>query len=126
MADFKTEEGEPQQGKNRLYRIIMSESAFLIWKLRCERRISNEDDPEKLHSETEIHNRWVAAINSRLNLDKLMTNHKKYGKKALKERAVVQTWTKTLYDEKNLLDNWLQQSGVLVGIRARRPPGRNR
>ena len=126
MADFKTEEGAPQQGKNRLYRILMSESAFLIWKLRCERRISKEDDPEKFHSETEIHNRWVATINNRLNLDKLMTNHKKYGKKALKERAVIQTWTKTLYDENNLLDNWLQQSGVLVGIRARRPPGRNR
>src|SRR3954449_10130553 len=125
MADFKIEEGAPQQGKNRLYRILMSESAFLIWKLRCERRISKEDDPEKFHSETEIHNRWVVIINNRLNLDKLMTNHKKYGKKALKKRTVIQTWTKTLYDENNLLDNWLQQSGVLVSIRARRPPGRN-
>jgi hypothetical protein len=68
MADFKTKEGKPQQGKNRLYRILMSESAFLIWKLRCERRITKEDNPEKFHSETEIHNRWVATINSRLNL----------------------------------------------------------
>jgi len=88
--------------------------------------VRDEDDPEKLHSETEIHNRWVATINSRLNLDRLMTNHKKYGKKALKAGAVIQTWARTLYDEKNLLDNWLQQSGVLVGIRAQRPPGRNR
>ena len=126
MADFKTEEGATQKGKDRLYRILISESAYLIWKLRCERRISNEDDPEKYHSETEIHNRWVATVNNRLNMDKLMTNKKKYGKKALKAGTVIQTWMGTLHNEENLLDNWLQQSGVLVGIRARRPPGRNR
>jgi uncharacterized membrane-anchored protein YjiN (DUF445 family) len=69
---------------------------------------------QKNITQRQKYNRWVATINSRLSLDKLMTNRKKYGKKALKERAVIQTWTGTLYDEKNLLDNWIQQSGVLV------------
>jgi len=32
-----TKNGKPDTGLNRLFRIIMSESAHLIWKLRCER-----------------------------------------------------------------------------------------
>lgn len=51
LANFTTEE-KPLTGKNRLYKILVSESAFLIWKLRCERAIG-----DKTHSETEIHNR---------------------------------------------------------------------
>lgn len=47
-------EGKPRKGKNRLYRIIISESAFLVWKMRCERQIGG-----RRHSDTEIHNKWV-------------------------------------------------------------------
>jgi len=64
--------GRPDTGLNRLFRIIMSESIRLIWKLRCERRIAGKHHPER-----EIHNRWVRAMNARLTLDNLSTNRKK-------------------------------------------------
>ena len=38
LAAFSTG-GKPDRGKNRLYRILMLEAAYLIWKLRNERRI---------------------------------------------------------------------------------------
>jgi hypothetical protein len=65
------------KGANHLFCII-------IWKLQCERRISFEDNPEKYHSEVEVHNRWINTINTRLTMDQLITNRKYYGIKALK------------------------------------------
>jgi ribonuclease HI len=126
LANFKNDNGTILHGQNRLFSILISESAHLIWKLRCERRIQNGDDPEKLPSEAEVHNRWVSTINKRLLLDQLMTNQSKYGKKALKPRVVAQTWDRVLLNRENLPRDWIRQSGVLVGMRPQRPPGHNR
>jgi ribonuclease HI/exonuclease III len=112
------------QGTSRLFKIVVTETAFLIWKLRCERRIGNNDNPT--HSNAEVRNRWLATINQRLTLDRLTTDCNKYGKKALKQRTVLKTWDDILLDKENLPMNWIQQSGVLVGMRPQRPPGRNR
>ena len=49
-----SKDDKPDSGLNRLFKIIISESAHLIWKLRCERRIAKKDDPLKFHSEREI------------------------------------------------------------------------
>jgi hypothetical protein len=54
MSNFKNEKGETSKGTNRLFRILITESTHLIWKLRCERRIANEDNPEKHHTEAEV------------------------------------------------------------------------
>jgi len=43
LANFKGSNRRPDTPKNRLYRILITESAHLIWVLRCERRIANED-----------------------------------------------------------------------------------
>jgi len=109
-------EGKPDTGLNRLSKIITSESAHLIWKLRCERRIEKEDDPQKSHSEREIHNRWVQMMNSRLTIDSLSTNVKKFGKKAVKTKLVLRTWKGCLLDDEGLPRNWCGRKGVLVGI----------
>jgi ribonuclease HI len=37
LANFKNDEGKMKPGEARLYRILMAESAHLIWKIRCER-----------------------------------------------------------------------------------------
>jgi hypothetical protein len=58
-----------KSGDSRLFRILVSESAHLTWKLRCERRIARNDSPEEHHTQAEIHNRWLQAINNRLTLD---------------------------------------------------------
>ena len=89
----------------------------------CYSLIQNEGDPEKYHTETEVHNKWLAMINNRLSMDCLMTDRRRYGKKALKSKDVLLTWSGVLMDQENLPDNWLWQSGVLVGIRSKRPPG---
>ena len=44
LAMYAKENGRPDTGLNGLFRIIVSESAHPIWKLRCERRIEREDN----------------------------------------------------------------------------------
>ncbi|KAJ7080236.1 hypothetical protein C8R44DRAFT_907175 [Mycena epipterygia] len=58
--------------------------------------------------------------------DQLLTDISRYGSRATDMKVVLQTWDGVLMDNKNLPENWIWQSGVLVGIGALRPPGRNR
>lgn len=44
LINRKDQKKKPETGKNRLYKIIISESAFLIWKLRCQKAIEFEND----------------------------------------------------------------------------------
>ena len=125
-TSFRNRKGELNTAKNRLFRILVSESAYLIWKLRCERRITHEDDQDFHHSKTEIHNRWLATINKRLIMDQLHTDQKRFKKKAIKKDKVLKTWSGLLLREENLPEDWKRQSGVLVGIASLRPPGRRR
>ncbi|KAK0465919.1 uncharacterized protein EV420DRAFT_1261828 [Desarmillaria tabescens] len=103
-------------GKNRLYHILISESAALIWRLRCEWRISKQDDETKWHSKVEIHNRWVSCINQRLSLDCQIVKTQKNGKHNLNPKIVLHTWSGCLENEEKLPDNWIRQPRVLVGI----------
>lgn len=52
-SNFKDSEGRRRTGANRLYKILISESAHFIWALRCERRITKEDDAPA-YSEDEV------------------------------------------------------------------------
>ncbi|KAJ7806860.1 hypothetical protein B0H14DRAFT_3091353 [Mycena olivaceomarginata] len=52
----------------------ISESAYLGLSLRCERVISRGNNPEKYHSGSEIHNRWVSRMNRRLKMEQLLTD----------------------------------------------------
>jgi len=104
------------KGYERLFTILVSESAHLIWKIRCERLIKRNDDPEQHHTKDEIINKWMLVINTRLKYDILHTNSQKYGKKAVAESLVLKTWSGILREEQNLPDNWIRQSGGLVGI----------
>lgn len=116
LIDFKeTGRKTSDAGANRLYRIIISETAHLLWRLRCERRIAREDKEEKQHSEEEARNMWRALIKQRIELDKGMTN-KSLSKKALKESVVYDTWSRILRDDTNLPDGWATAKGVLVGL----------
>ncbi|KAJ7441168.1 hypothetical protein B0H11DRAFT_2204861 [Mycena galericulata] len=90
----------------------------------CERVIGHDGVPA---SEQEIHNRWLHAINERIEIDRNLTNHLKF---------VLETWKGVIKDEDKLPDDWLRGPEVLVGIapkRSLRPPsppvgrrGRNR
>ncbi|KAJ7815790.1 ribonuclease H-like protein [Mycena olivaceomarginata] len=126
LAEFKNSKGKLDREASRLFRILVTESAYLVWSLRCERVISRGNDPSKYHSEIEIHNRWLSRINYRLKMDQLLTDIGRYGNRATKVDRVLRTWDGILMDNENLPGNWIWQSGVLVGIGSLRPPGRNR
>ena len=70
-----------------------------------------------------INNRWIETMNTRLNLDRKMT-YSKYEKKSLPKKLVQNTWKNTLKDERLLPEDWVTNSGVLVGIDLRDDDGR--
>jgi len=72
---------ESQSWENRFYRILITKSAHLIWKIRCERVIRNEGE---LATANEVQSKWLAAMNLRPELDRKMKNQK-YETKALKK-----------------------------------------
>lgn len=115
LASFKSPEGKILAGANRLYRIIISESAHLIWKMRNKKLFDPPKSEDEKPTEAEIQNKWLKAINMRLKLDMAMTKEK-YGTKALKRRLVLQTWRGTIYNKENLPPDWTQKTGVIVGI----------
>jgi ribonuclease HI len=126
LSNFKRDGRKRDTGANRLFKILITESAHEIWILRCNRVITNGSDPEKFPSEQEIHNKWLFRINHRLRMDQLMANSFKFEKQALNYKTVESTWKSVLMDTEKLSEHWIWQSGVLVGILPLRPPGRNR
>jgi len=126
ITDFRSPSGLSLLGANRLFTIIISESMYLIWLLRCEWCIQKQCDPSNQHTTNEIRERWLAIINNHLQMDCTLTNKRRYGKRALPALTVHKTWHGTILDEQSLPDDWHRNTGVLVGIGARRPPGRNR
>ncbi|KAJ7710755.1 hypothetical protein B0H17DRAFT_842555, partial [Mycena rosella] len=68
-------------------------------------------------SPNEIHNRWLYAINDRLNADRILTNQSKYSKSvSIRPSLVLETWSSTLKDEEDLLEIWLKEAKVLVSV----------
>ncbi|KAJ3818263.1 ribonuclease H-like protein [Lentinula raphanica] len=111
LRQVNDKERKPDKGKSRLYRIVVSESTHLIWKLRNNRVINGKDPPSK----REIANKWHFIINSRLATDRLLTRKKTFGKRAIAASLVLRTWNGTLEDEGNLPEDWTREAGVLVG-----------
>ncbi|KAF8176886.1 hypothetical protein K438DRAFT_1607107 [Mycena galopus ATCC 62051] len=110
-------------GTTRLFRIVISESAHLAWRIRNERVIQGK--PEA--SLPEVQNRWRHAIGEvkvrlrrrfrhRFMVDCAATNEIKYGKRAIKKKTVLKTWKGVLKNEELLPQDWTRETGVLVGI----------
>ncbi|KAH8798065.1 hypothetical protein DL96DRAFT_1477666, partial [Flagelloscypha sp. PMI_526] len=96
---------------------LITETAHLAWKLRCERVIENE---VKNFSETEVRNRWRHALLLRAQYDVALTDKLRYEKKAISKKIVEATWSKVLRTEGEnyLTRDWMSRSVGLVGIRA--------
>ncbi|KAH9178023.1 hypothetical protein EDB89DRAFT_1844183, partial [Lactarius sanguifluus] len=109
----QAEQNRPNlSGPNRLLHILISESAHLIWVLRCERAIQM-----KTHSAQEIKHRWLRVINERLTNDKIIATRIKRSKAMM--QSVDGTWKAALSREWELPPNWMIHSEVLVGRSAR-------
>ncbi|KAJ6592714.1 hypothetical protein B0H19DRAFT_869534, partial [Mycena capillaripes] len=81
-------------GETCLHKILITESAHLIWRIRNGRVIQQKGSA----SVAMVRNRWLKGINNRLAIDCLMTDTFKYEKKALRMSLVKSTWKKTLKD----------------------------
>ncbi|KAF5320628.1 hypothetical protein D9611_013726 [Ephemerocybe angulata] len=129
LVQIKDERGKIITGATRLFRILLSETVYAIRLNRCDWRIGKGSDPTKILPPPEVRNRLLRAVNVRLRNDRVLTNHRSYGKKALNRKLVERTWY-TVLDEapsSALPPDWATNMGVLVGVgRVRRPPGRNR
>jgi hypothetical protein len=103
-----------QRGAARLKRILISESAHLIWALRCEQVIGS-----KTHPTATVISRWLHLITSRLDIDRRLakTNRKPHSK-----NKVLHTWTTALSNINSLPPDWPTNPEVLVGINLPRPP----
>ncbi|OJT08964.1 Transposon TX1 uncharacterized 149 kDa protein [Trametes pubescens] len=64
---FTTGNGERKSWQEKLWMTLCSESAYLVWKLRCERVIQNDG---MQFTTPEVKQRWYATINRRLNLER--------------------------------------------------------
>ena len=101
----------PPKGADRLMRIALTESAFLIWKMRCTRVIEWDDAVRTDHTEEEVLTAWHAVMVKRQLLDKRMTSAT-LGRKALDKNKVGLTWCTTPRDKGV---NVSVDTGVLVG-----------
>ncbi|EJD38766.1 hypothetical protein AURDEDRAFT_22494, partial [Auricularia subglabra TFB-10046 SS5] len=92
-ASIKAGDGEPKDaGTTRAMRIIISESAFLIWKMRCEKRIEHEEDPDWEIPPEQVDARWSKAIAVRVDQDRRLTNKTKFNHSYLSNKVVSDTW----------------------------------
>jgi hypothetical protein len=103
----------PKKGATRLLQILLSESAHLIWVIRCERVIQ-----EKIHTKDQIITRWLREINKRLIEDKIIATKIRHADTGAKQR-VTHTWEDVLKKTQALPSRWLYIRKVLVGMRGR-------
>ena len=68
----------------------------------------------KKPTEAQVTGKWYAAMTKRLQLDQELIR-KKFGKKALSEDLVLDTWRGLVHDEDSIGDTWVRFKGVLVG-----------
>ncbi|KAJ7699824.1 hypothetical protein B0H14DRAFT_2273154, partial [Mycena olivaceomarginata] len=78
------------QGKGRLFTILVLVGWHLIWNSRVDRVITN---PDKIITNSEIHNQWLKAVNSVLQCDRMLTAKLRLGPLALKSQLVLNTWS---------------------------------
>ncbi len=107
--------GEQRHGPTRLARLILTETAYLIWVLRCERVVGDrEPRPERLEHEY-VERRWMRMASNRLQLDRVLTSKRIAARRAVPHATVLATWEKTLHEEQDLPTDWMREPEVLVG-----------
>ncbi len=103
---------QTKRGTARFHQILISESAHLIGKIRNDHVIN-----DKLHyTLNEIEQRWIQTINCCMKLDCILSDQRKFGRKAIQKSLVLKMWQGTLLNESTLPEDWTKENGVLVGI----------
>lgn len=103
-------------GLERFYKILITESAHLIWVIRCEHLFGREDRlPGHNPTTKEIQARWAKLLNICFNLDRAITRTQ-MGEQALPYKPYLDTWEGTFANSNSLPEDWAYFKGVLVGI----------
>ncbi|KAJ6478373.1 hypothetical protein C8R45DRAFT_934143 [Mycena sanguinolenta] len=71
------------------------------------------ENPDRIHTEKAIHNRWLKGVNNMLMRDRLLTNKIKFGPLAFNKQMVLNTWSGILANQDSLPDDWVHE-GVLA------------
>lgn len=108
-------DGEHKHGPTRLARLVLSETAYLIWVLRCERVVGNRAPLAGRLEHDFVERRWMRMVSNRFQLDRTLTNKRVAAQRAVPHTAVLATWEKTLHEEHDLPTDWIMEPGVLVG-----------
>lgn len=113
-------------GASRLWRILLSEAAHSIWRLRCERVVGHSDDPDWRHTAPQVAGAWEASLRARLRTD-MESTRRRYGNLRRRAESVLQTWNGLVQDELALPADWTKLNRFLVGsrptVRIDFPPG---
>ncbi|KAF8223809.1 hypothetical protein L208DRAFT_1515877 [Tricholoma matsutake] len=112
LTEFRINDGKCIAGAEHLWRILISESAHLIWKIHCDERVIRNEN--NLFTPKEVRNQWYKMMDDHLKIDCRMTSPR-FGKKSLKSKTITNTWKGTLKNKEDLPSNWTEVSGVLVG-----------
>ncbi|KAJ8582663.1 hypothetical protein M405DRAFT_749915, partial [Rhizopogon salebrosus TDB-379] len=89
-----------KRGALRLLRIIISESAYLIWALRCERVFQGTS-----HTPENVTKRWLHVLLKRLQLDRTIATKVRRDQKT--KRTVSSTWADIIEVNNPLQKNWV-------------------
>jgi ribonuclease HI/exonuclease III len=96
-----------RSGASRRLRILISESMWLVWRLRCEWTME-----KKRSSEQTVRARWKDAIEQRIRQDRLLAT-----RKTLHKRRTEATWGTLINDYNNLPENWVTNMDVEVRLK---------
>ncbi|OSD00582.1 hypothetical protein PYCCODRAFT_1393188, partial [Trametes coccinea BRFM310] len=110
---FEDPSGRRRQTVEARWTIIATETAYLIWKLRCERVIQHEGAS---FAEDEVQRRWRATMEGRMKMDRWSASNGK-SKMTLQRHEVDSIWKPLLASADTLPLDWVRNVGVLVGIR---------
>ncbi|KAJ7229974.1 hypothetical protein GGX14DRAFT_344687, partial [Mycena pura] len=100
-----------RQAKQRLFRIIVSETTFHLWKMRNARVIGQTPPTAQ-----ESLNKWRYIINKHIEVDFILARRPKGGHQvSINPRLVDQTWSPILLDVNIMREGWINKPRVLVG-----------
>ncbi|EMD32472.1 hypothetical protein CERSUDRAFT_23064, partial [Gelatoporia subvermispora B] len=88
---IKDATGKPKPGRTRLWKILVSESAFLIWKTR-NRQLFDASPCPRASLPTLLHSSWTRAVDNRLAIDQVLTKSS-FKHRKLTRTLVLETWS---------------------------------
>lgn len=110
---FEDTSGRRMQAVEARWTILAVETAYMIWKLRCERTIQQGGTRFTVN---EVTHRWRANMEGRMQMDRRLAARGKRGS-TLQQHEVESIWKPLLASPEELPRDWVRDVGVLVGIR---------